>query len=251
MKWLRTETPKDSLTRLGRLITAECPVCGLETSSDSGLCAACCEHLPWISVSCPICGEPLTQDVRAGQRCGRCLRAPPAFDSTQALFHYAKPVRQLISLFKFHGRLEIGASFAYLLALRFQHTVRRLPTSARPQLLLPVPLHPRRMNMRGFNQSEELVRGLSSLAGIPSCRSLVRRVRHTPSQTEMTDAASRRRNLRSAFTVQACAKLGTIRRVAVVDDVMTTGATVDALAQSLKAHGVAQVDVWCLARAGL
>ncbi|MGA0446597.1 MAG: ComF family protein, partial [Pseudohongiellaceae bacterium] len=176
---------------------------------------------------------------------------PPAFDSTQALFHYAKPVRQLISLFKFHGRLEIGASFAYLLAQRFQHTVRRLPTSARPQLLLPVPLHPRRMNMRGFNQSEELVRGLSSLAGIPSCRSLVRRVRHTPSQTEMTDAASRRRNLRSAFTVQACAKLGTIRRVAVVDDVMTTGATVDALAQSLKAHGVAQVDVWCLARAGL
>ncbi|MGB0702654.1 MAG: double zinc ribbon domain-containing protein, partial [Pseudohongiellaceae bacterium] len=69
MKWLRTETPKDWLTRLGRLIPAECPVCGLETCSDSGLCAACCEHLPWISVSCPICGEPLTQDVRAGQRC--------------------------------------------------------------------------------------------------------------------------------------------------------------------------------------
>ncbi len=92
---------------------------------------------------------------------------------------------------------------------------------------------------------------MSSLSGIPSCRRLVQRVRHTRSLTEMTDAASRRRNLRSAFTVQACAKLGTIKRVAIVDDVMTSGATVDALTQSLKEHGVAQVDVWCLARAGL
>lgn len=196
MKWLRTETPKDWLTGLGRLIPAEYPICGLETCSDSGLCAACCEHLPWISASCPICGEPLTQGVRAGQRCGPACALPPAFDSKQALFHYVKPVRQLISQFKFHSRLGIGASFAYLLAERFQHTVRRLPTSAQPQLLLPVPLHPRRMNMRGINQSQELVRGLSSLSGIPSCRRLLRRVRHTRSQTEMTDAASRRRNLR-------------------------------------------------------
>ena len=75
VKWLRTETPKDWLTRLSRLIPAECPVCGLEACGDSGLCAACCEHLPWISASCPICGEPLTPGVRAGQRCGRCLRA--------------------------------------------------------------------------------------------------------------------------------------------------------------------------------
>ena len=107
------------------------------------------------------------------------------------------------------------------------------------------------MNMLGFNQSEELVRGLSSLYGIPSCRRLVRRVRRTRSQTEMTDAASIRRNMHSAFTVQACAKLGTIKRVAIVDDFMTTGATVDALAQSLKERSVAQVDMWCLARAGL
>jgi ComF family protein len=147
--------------------------------------------------------------------------------------------------------LEIGASFAYLLAERFQRTVRRLPTLAQPPLLMPMPLHPRRMNMRGFNQSEELVRGLSSLSGIPSCRRLVRLVSHTRSQTEMTDAASTRRNRSSAFTVQACAKLGTIKRMAIVDDVITTGATVDALAQSRKEHGVAQVDVWYLARAGL
>ena len=154
-----------------------------------------------------------------------------------------KPVRRLISQFKFHSWLEIGASFAYLLAERFQHTVRCLPTSVQPQLLLPVPLHQRRTNMRGFNQSEELVRGLSSLSSIPSCSRLVRRVRHTGSQTEMTDAASRRRNLRSAFTVQASAKLGTIKRVAIVDDVITTGATVDALVKSIKEHGVARVDV--------
>ncbi|MEC8332139.1 MAG: phosphoribosyltransferase family protein [Pseudomonadota bacterium] len=84
---------------------------------------------------------------------------------------------------------------------------------------------------------------MSSLYGIPSCKRLIRRVRQPRSQTEMADGASRRRSLRSAFTVQDCAKLGTFKRVAIVDDVMTTGATVDALAQSIKEHGVAQVDV--------
>lgn len=79
---------------------------------------------------------------------------------------------------------------------------------------------------------------MSSLSGIPSSRLLVRRVRHTRSQTKVTDAASRRRNLCSPYTVQACAKFGTITRIAIVDDVMSTGATVDALAQSLKEHGV-------------
>ena len=120
----------------------------------------------------------------------------------------------------------------------------------KPQLLIPVPLHRNRLRVRGFNQSVEIGRVISSQCHIPLAPAAIEKVRDTTPQTELNSAQARKTNLRNAFAVTDEALLSELALVAVLDDVVTTMATVAAVTKLLHQHGVGGVDVWCLARAG-
>jgi len=218
---------------LPRLLATPCCLCAGPAAQDRGLCAGCHAELPWINAACLRCGEALT----AAAVCGRCLRQPPAFDTVLAPLHFEAPVSRMIHAFKFRGDLAAGRLLAGLLA--------DAVGDRRPHFLLPVPLHPRRIRQRGFNQSLEIARYLGRTYRIPIMPRLLSRIRDTPPQH--TQAATQRRaNIRGAFRVN---EELTGARIAVVDDVLTTGHTAAEIAQVLKRAGAKQVDIWVVARA--
>ena len=198
------------------------------------LCAACLESLPRLPAqSCPRCALP-----SAGSAvCGRCLAHPPRYDATFAALWYEFPADALVHAFKFRGELALAPLLARLLAERLQ--------GAPPvDFVLSVPLSPGRLAERGYNQSLELARRLAAGAGAPLELAGCTRVRETPQQANLP-WAERARNVRGAFRSE---RSFAGRTVAVVDDVMTTGATLDELAATLKAAGAQQVVNWVLAR---
>ena len=173
--------------------------------------------------------------------CGRCLRHPPPQDRACAAFRYAAPLDRLVQRLKFGRRLGLARLTGALLA-----TAAQSGHWERPELLIPVPLHDMRLRQRGYDQAQAIAREAGRRLGIPVDAHACRRVRATAPQTGLA-LADRRRNVRGAFAVQ---KPPAVSHVAVVDDVMTTGATAGALALALKRAGVARVDVWALCRAG-
>lgn len=211
-----------------------CTLCGGRTAG-ALLCAACTADLPWNTSACPGCALPQAQGVL----CPACLHRPRAFDAACAAFTLAAPVQQGI-----HG-LKYQAQFlqANLLAQAFaQHLQQQSHTS--PQLIVPVPLHWRRQWWRGYNQSIELAKMIGKALGIAVDAKAAKRLRATPDQIGQS-AAQRRRNLKGAFVVsERVAGLD----IALLDDVMTTGATLEELAQACKAAGAARVDAWAIAR---
>ncbi|KRW58876.1 amidophosphoribosyltransferase [Pseudomonas sp. TTU2014-080ASC] len=209
--------------------------------SISGICTACELELPWLGGQCAACALPLPVD---GLVCGSCLKRPPAFDRVIAPWRYAFPVDTLITRFKHQGKLPLGHLLAELLAQHIQHGMN--DGLSKPDLLLPVPLAGKRLRQRGFNQAELICQWLSTALEVPvQKRWLIRQI-DTPAQQQL-DAKTRRRNLRSAFQLMTNAEVKN-RHIALVDDVLTTGATAEMLARLLKRAGAAQVDVYCLAR---
>jgi ComF family protein len=167
-------------------------------------------------------------------RCGACIDAPPAFDATFALGDYRAPLDLLARGLKFRARLALGAAFARRLA---QEAADALDPAERPDVLVPVPLSRRRLIERGYNQAWEIARPLARALGIRANATLVRRVVHTAPQSRL-DGDTRRRNVERAFALtQPVRGL----HVGVVDDVMTSGATLDALAHVLKTAGARRV----------
>ncbi|HSS66808.1 MAG TPA: ComF family protein [Gammaproteobacteria bacterium] len=157
---------------------------------------------------------------------------------------YVEPVATLIHALKFRRRLAVASVLGGLLAAHLES-----PALEPPQYIVPVPLHPKRQRERGFNQSMEIARPLSARLDVPIAPRLARRTRPTAAQSSLEGRDSRRRNVRGAF----CAEIRpteAVHHVAMVDDVVTTGATVMALARALKRAGVARIDLWCVARAG-
>lgn len=216
-----------------------CLLCaGRATGMD--LCAACLADLPWLGKCCSGCAMPLAQ----GDRCGRCCVEPPASSTCVAALSYEYPVANLIAALKYKGHIANARVLAELLAMRVnRHPSGLLP--AWPALLLPVPLHPRRQAERGCNQAELLARWLGRTLQLPFSGATVERVRDTPPQVALS-RAGRRRNMRNAFVVR---RNVSGLSLALVDDVMTTGATVQELARSLLCAGAAEVQVWVVARA--
>lgn len=159
---------------------------------------------------------------------------------TTVAFAYQWPVDRLIKALKYQGRLADGALLGALLA---EALVRN--GAPAPDRLIPVPLHPRKLRRRGFNQAGELANALARHLGFPVDTGLLRRIRQTESQAGLS-AAARHRNLRGAFR---CDRAPGPDRVALIDDVITTGSTVRAAAACLRRAGVARVDVWAVARA--
>lgn len=221
------------------LYPPNCAVCGRVGSPRRDLCAPCEAALPWrTGPDCACCGERLA--VERGTVCGRCLSAPPAFDRVLAPLTYESPVDALITGFKFRGRLAYGRVLGELLADWL--VTRQAPL---PAAVVPVPLHPSRLAARGFNQALEVARPAARRLGLPLLAQQVSRSRDTPAQSDL-DARARRANVKRAFAVDGEVPA----HVAIVDDVVTTGATVDALARALRRAGARHVSVWAVARAG-
>ena len=225
----------DCLRLLSRtLLPWRCLVCG-ESGTGRDLCAACCEALPRNRSACARCGLPMAVPEAA---CGDCLKNPPPFAATRAALVYAFPLDRLLLRFKFHGDLAAGRLLSQLFC-------ESLGDRELPQALLPVPLHGSRLRERGYDQALELAKFIARRTGVPLHRKFLQRVRGTARQSEL-GLSARQRNLRGAFAVAGDALP---KHVALVDDVMTTGATLRECAQTLLRSGVERVDVWVIARA--
>jgi len=213
-----------------------CHLCGSRTLSPTNLCTGCLCDLPWIQHACISCGLPLAHALR----CGACQRSRSAFSRTIAALRYARPVDRLVHAMKYRYRLDAATTLGQILAAYIQER-----GAARPECLIPVPLHRKRLRERGFNQALELSLTVASCLDIPvDYRSVIRCVDTKP-QAEL-NMAQRRRNVRGAFQVQ---RPVASRHVAIVDDVMTSGNTCESLAKALLATGVRRIDVWVVARA--
>ncbi|MDO8860990.1 ComF family protein [Haliea sp. E1-2-M8] len=216
-----------------------CLLCRLRSCSPLPLCADCFTQLQGNEHACQRCALPLA--TAADGLCSQCIAQPPAFDSVIAPLVYEPHIALLISRWKFQRERRLTR----LLALLWHAWV--VPPTDR-DLLLPVPLHWRRLLWRGFNQAALLGLAIRArepqLASLPLGTDTLQRRRATPAQASL-NAQQRSSNLETAFRVR-----GDVRglRVAVIDDVMTTGATADAIARALKAAGAADVQLWCLAR---
>jgi ComF family protein len=215
----------------------QCEVC--RAWGREPICEACVGRFAEPVPRCPGCAIR----SEASRLCVDCLRRPPPFDAAVAAVDYAFPWDGLITRWKFHGQPELTRG----LASRLVDAVRRSP-DARVDLLLPMPLGDKRLRERGYNQAWELARIASARLGLPSSSDVLRRWRDTPHQVGLT-RSERAANLRHALWVDP-ALAGPLqgRRVALIDDVMTTGASVEAASRALKLAGAGQVQVWVLAR---
>ncbi len=225
---------------LDLIAPCRCSLCGLASGRAIDLCLACEGELPWLTRCCRQCALPLA----AGELCGRCLSRPPAFDRCVAACAYTAPIRGWVHAGKYQGDFASLRVLGYLLRRALSDRGAHAPP---PDLVMPMPLHWRRRWRRGFNQAQELSREVSrhpDFSGLCVDRRLARRIRATAAQQAL-DHAERARNLRGAF---ALARPLAGESVAIIDDVLTTGASADALARALKAGGAGEVSVWCCAR---
>lgn len=223
------------------LLPRHCVLCGLASGAQN-LCMPCAGELPRSGHSCRLCSLPLTHP--GDRTCGRCQNRAPPWDSAIAALDYRFPVDQLICRFKFSRNLACGDILARELCLAVAGTSGKLPTC-----ILPVPLHRTRLFFRSFNQAGLLARHLGKNLGIPVSSSLLLRQRRTRAHSGL-DASSRRRNIRGAFSCRIpSAKNSPCTNVALVDDVMTTGATLAECTKTLKKAGAGRVSVWVAARA--
>jgi len=214
---------------VGAALGQECVLCG--AASDAfPLCVPCRSDLPALAQGCPVCAMPGTPD----QTCGTCLRHPPRFDGTVAVWRYAYPVDRLVQALKFHGRLALAPFFARGMAARVAYA----------DAIVPMPLHASRLAERGFNQAAEVARILAAEMKTKLLMQGTVRIRSTRPQAALP-LDERSRNVRGAF---ACTLDLTGARIAVVDDVMTTGATLNELARVLKRAGATRVENWVVAR---
>ena len=208
-----------------------CVLCGV-LSGDGVWCKSCDADLPRLnSAHCPVCGLPTLN----GETCGKCLKDKPSFEATCAAFAYAFPIDKLVQAVKFSGHLSLVDQLADALSLRINAT---------PDLIIAMPLHPLRLRERGFNQSQLLAQRLSKQLSIPLSSNTCTRIRNTPPQSSLS-WHEREKNIRGAFN---CASDLAGKHIAIVDDVMTTGISIEELASTLRQAGAAKISAWVLAR---
>jgi len=220
-------------TRMGAVsrcaLPQHCALCAAP-AGDALICAACDNALPRLGPACPCCALP----TPGGIVCGRCIAHPPPFARAHAAFAYAFPLDRLLQAMKYGGALAYADYFAGALARGI---------AVWPDVLVALPLAPARHRQRGFNQAQEIARRLARIGNVPAVRG-IRRTRDTPAQAALP-WKERSRNVRNAF-----AALPSVagRRIAIVDDVMTTGATLIAAASAARRAGALSVDAFVVAR---
>ena len=227
---------------LRNLMPSSCALCGQQ--APDALCESCqMQFFGQAQTRCRICAMPLPCADKE-LRCGDCLREPPAFDATAVAADYVAPLDQLVLALKFGGKLALAPLFARLQADALLH-FRAAPL---PTLLTGVPLSAMRLMTRGFNQSLEIARPLSRLTGIALEPQLLMRVRDTRPQALLAPQ-QRRRNIAGAFDVSPqCMSQVAGRHIGVVDDVITTGQTLNEIAATLKRYGAIRVTNLVFAR---
>jgi ComF family protein len=220
-----------------------CPACRVPLGDGVGLCAACWSKLSFIEPPyCARLGIPFTYDPGPGLLSMEAIANPPAYDRARAAVRYDDIARALVLGFKYGDRLDLAAMMGRWMA-RAGHELTRDADA-----LLPVPLHWRRLWARRFNQSAALAAAISGTCGVPVLHDALKRVRATPQQVGLSKS-ERADNVQGAFRVTAHQKVSVAgRRVVLIDDVLTSGATVDACARALMRAGAAHVDVLVFAR---
>jgi ComF family protein len=218
-----------------------CLLCDERTDNLFAICVPCETELPWLGDQCRQCALPLAMSDLS---CAQCLSHPPAFEEVLTPWLYDFPVDSLVTRFKHQGNWPMGRLLSELLGQFLQH--RFDEGQPRPDLLLPVPLATKRLRQRGYNQAAMLAEWVGKQLQLPIEDRLIIRALETPAQQGL-DAKARKRNLRGAFAVVDEGKVRD-RHIALVDDVLTTGSTADAISRLLIKAGARRVDVYCLAR---
>jgi len=227
-----------------RCLLCDAPVSRLSDSSVCGSCWDSAVNLRLQPPCCPSCGLPFQMPAQEpGHLCGGCSVQTPPFSGSRSFGYYAAQLSRLVQAFKFEGRRDLARPLAALLASAYLEAWHREDF----ELAVPVPLHPRRRRERGFNQSKLLAAALQEQLMLPYSEAPLCRTRDTPPQVGLPDA-ERYRNLRSAFR---CDRSGMVRgrRILLIDDVMTTGATVSSATEALLDAGARSVSVLTVARA--
>ena len=226
---------------LDMLFPPLCMGCRTEVSQP-GFCPACWSGMTFLEgPGCRCCGLPFAVALEGDNLCAACLAKPPAFDRARAILAYDEKSRSAILALKHADRLDLVPGFSRWLSRSGSALLKD------SDLVLPVPLHPWRLWRRRYNQSAELARRLARDWALAFDPSALARTRPTASQGAMASARARRRNVLGAFKVPDPARVAG-RRVLLVDDVLTTGATVESCARALKRAGAARVHVLVLAR---
>ncbi len=214
------------------LFKQNCTLCDAPTNSEFSLCTACVQDLPLAPrPSCPQCGLSTQGDV-----CGKCLKQQPYFDATHALFTYNYPVDALLQHYKYNNALYLSQTFAQLLSAKMQDT--------EIDIIIAMPLHPSRIKERGFNQSLELAKIIAKQHDIVLDSISCNRIKNTPPQASLP-LKNRLKNMQGAF---ACNNTFSGKHIALIDDVMTTGSSLNELAKTIKKAGARKVSCYVLAR---
>jgi len=207
-------------------------LCKASNGGDIGLCADCLKDMPWHTAEqCPQCAL-LAYD---GQLCGNCIASSPEFDATSALFRYEYPLDSMLQRYKYGQSLNMADTFASLMTSTI---------ITKPDIIIPMPLHPQRLQERGFNQSLEIARIIAQKMEIRLESHACKRIKLSPPQASLP-LKQRVKNMKGAFS---CTTGLDGLHVALLDDVMTTGASLNALAKAVKSAGAHHVECWVVAR---
>jgi ComF family protein len=246
---------RDSMPRrladclLNLLYPEKCFVCGVPVSRtrEFGICGDCWHGAVRKKIThpaCPACGLPfLSLAIEIGQLCGHCCLELPPYSGAKSFGYYQGELSRVIRELKFHGRKNLARPLAFLMSQAFADAWRTEDFDC----VIPVPLHRRRKIERGFNQAELLASGVSVQVGLPLWTKTLHRLENTIPQVGLSDAM-RRQNVIRAFSCAGDSRLGGVR-VLLIDDVMTTGATVASASLALLDAGACRVSVLTMARA--
>lgn len=216
-------------------LPAICILCNQFHKGQFAVCKECINMFMPLENACVYCAFPLFE--RSYLICGKCIKSPPCFDNTYISYTFEEPLRSLLHQFKYHNGLYLCSFLSHLI-------IKSLSDSYNlPECLIPVPMHPDKLKLRGFNQAALLTKQIAKTLNLPydlhSCQKII----NTVAQAQL-DGEQRKKNLRGAFQM----KSNPYQHIALIDDLLTTGSTANEIARILKKSGIKKVDVWCCAR---
>lgn len=251
MKLVNRFFPKRTIKQI--ITQKHCYLCGVTIYSATPICGACKKDLPFNYSSCIRCAIPLPSLVinrpnRGHQQttCGECIKIRPNYTQCFSAFSYTFPINALISDFKYNNKRHLGKVIATLSAEVIKGKIESNQLK-KPDCLIPVPLHLNKLDSRGFNQSDDICKDLSRHLNITTDNHCIERILDNPAQASLSKK-QRQQNLAKAFRIR---KRVDGKAIAIIDDVITTGATAEQLCKLLLTAGAKEVYVWSLARTPL